>query len=138
MTALPLTASASDSNKWTWEDTGLQIVFSGILAADWAQTLHIARSAKNFYYNPSFNSEAGIGYAYAGTYESGGAERFIGKYPSKRDVNVYFATMLIGHAAVSYLLPKPYRTIWQGSYIIYEYDVVRRNRNLGLGLSLHF
>lgn len=119
---------AYEPDKWTWEDTALQSIYSGILVADWAQTLHIARDIKtrhniNSGRTPYYESES---------------ERFIGKYPSKNDVNFYFTTMLIGHAAVSYLLPKPYRTIWQSVYIVYEHDIVQGNRDLGLGLSLHF
>ncbi len=114
----PLTVSASDPAKWTWEDTALQTVYSGLLITDWAQTLHIARNPGHYYEKES--------------------ERFIGKHPSKRDVNIHFATNLIGHAAVACLLPKPYRTIWQSIYIIYEYDIVQNNRDIELGVSLHF
>ncbi len=129
-TASPLTAIAGDPYKWTWEDTALQTVYSGFLVADWSQTLHTARD-----HITQHNFRTG----FTPYYESqDGAQRFIGKYPSKRNVNMYFTTMMIGHAAVSYLLPKPYRTIWQSFYIIYEYDTVQKNRDIGLGVNLHF
>lgn len=115
---IPFTASASDPNKWTWEDTALQTIYSGLLISDWSQTLHISRNPVHYYEKKS--------------------DQFIGKYPSKRDVNVHFTTMLLGHAAVSYLLPKPYRTIWQSVYIIYEYDIIQDNRNIGLGINIHY
>ena len=115
---LPAIASASDRSKWTWEDTALQAIYSGMIAADYAQTLHIARDPVHYYEDES--------------------ERFIGKHPSKRDVNAHFATALLGHAAISYLLPKPYRTIWQSVYIICEYNIIQENRNIGLGISLHY
>ena len=111
-------ASASDLSKWTWEDTALQTVYSGLVAADYAQTLHITRDPVHYY--------------------EAEADRFIGKYPSKRKVNAYFSAMLLGHTAISYLLPKPYRTIWQGAYISYEYNTIQENRSIGLGISLHY
>lgn len=66
------------------------------------------------------------------------SNKALGKYPSKRDVNIHFARWLIIHPVISYLLPKPYRTIWQSVYIGYEYDVVQNNRRVGLGVNLHF
>ena len=106
----------ADNKSWTATDTTLQLTFSTLLIMDWTQTLHIVRN-KDKYYETN---------------------NMLGEYPSKRDVNRYFFTSLVGHAAVSYLLPKPYRTIWQSVYIIIEYDVIQKNRDLGIGISMHF
>lgn len=122
---------AAERTDWTRTDTGLQLAYSAVLIADWSQTLRIARSIKNIRENPT----GGVLYYYE---RNSMTQRSIGKYPAKRNVNVHFATSLLGHAAISYLLPKPYRTIWQSAYIFYEYDIVKKNRDIGLGLSLHF
>lgn len=114
-------AAADDRHKWTWEDTGLQTVFAGIWVADWSQTLHIARNPTKYY-------------------ERGNTQGFVhlGNHPSIGRINSYFAGYLAWHTFVAYKLSKPYRTIWQGAYIIYDYDKVQKNRSIGIGLSVHF
>ncbi len=115
--SLPVTVSAAD--KWTTLDTSLQVAYSGVLITDWVQTLHATRDRNNHF-------------------ENGFAGNFIGKYPTKRNVNYYFSSILIGNAAISYLLPKPYRTIWQTINIFIEYNVVQSNRRHGIGVKFYF
>ena len=132
--ALPSAASASDksdNSKWTWEDSGFQVVYSGLLITDWTQTLHVARNDSP----SSCIDKDGVITCYVPFHEQ---NSLLGEQPSKKRINTYFATNLILHAAISYLLPKPYRTLWQGVWIGIEYDVVSNNRKTGIGISLHF
>ena len=105
-----------DPSAWTWGDTVLQTIYTTFHVMDWSQTLHIARNPQKF-------TEA---------------NPILGKHPSEGRVNSYFALTLLGHTGISYLLPKPYRTIWQGTWIYVEYDVVQQNREAGIGISLSF
>jgi hypothetical protein len=109
-------ARGEDVKKWTAMDTSLEITYGAFHVMDWTQTLHLSR-------NPN------------GLHE---LNTIMGRNPSEGRVNSYFAMTLAGHAAVAYMLPKPWRTIWQSVWIGIEYDVVRQNREAGLGISLHF
>ena len=112
----PVEQKLYDPAKWIWGDTVLQATYTVLHVMDWTQTLHGAR-------NPSE------------TYEG---NPIIGKYPSKGKINSYFIITLIGHTAISNYLEKPYRTLWQGIWIYYEYDTVQNNRGSGIGVNLHF
>lgn len=117
-------AIASESSKWTWENTALQTIYSGLWIADWCQTLHAARNPKKY---RETNKALDI-------------------HPSTNQVNRHFARWIVIHPLISLALPKEItilkikmhpRTLWQSIYIGYEYNVVQQNR-LEIGLSFHF
>jgi hypothetical protein len=101
---------------WTYTDTALQATFLTLHGMDWAQTLHIVRNPDKYYET----------------------NNILGKYPSEGRVNSYMALTAIGHTAIAYALPKPWRTMWQGTGIYIGYDSVQHNINAGIGISFHF
>ena len=121
-------AWAEDDQKWTSVDTGLQATYTVLHVMDWTQTLRIARDHKT-----GHNARVG-----GEPYYEAKIDNIIGKYPTKEKVDTYFMSTLILHSIISYSLPKPYRTIWQSFWIGVEYNQIQRNRDIGLGISLHF
>ena len=105
-------------DEWTNQDTALQLTYTVAHVMDWNQTLHIARNPDRYYEK--------------------GCDAFIGYHPTKRKVNAYFASTLLLHTVIAYTLSKPYRTVWQSVWIGVEYNQIQRNREIGLGVSLHF
>lgn len=116
MLLIPLSATAKEKSKWTTLDTVLQLTYTTLHVMDWSQTLHISRNHDKF-------SEANA---------------ILGPYPSEGKINVYFATTLALHCMASYYLSKPYRTIFQITWIAIQYNRVQHNRNIGIGINFHF
>lgn len=109
-------SAGEEMYSWTAKDTSLEIIYAASHAMDWSQTLHISRNPQTYFeLNP-----------------------IMGPHPSEDKVKAYFALTLIAHAAMAYMLPPPYRTIWQSFWIGVETLAVQHNRAMGLGLSMHF
>ncbi len=108
---LPSVAFGED---WSTKDTIRQGVFTGITMMDWAQTRYIAKHPIEFREtNP-----------------------VLGKHPSIGSVNNYFAVSIIGHAAVSYMLPAgAWREGWQYVWIGIEVGAVAHNYSMGIRMS---
>lgn len=98
----------------------------GLLIADWAQTRWIAKNC-----GPSEIYTTGQT-AQASCVET---NSLLGKYPSVGETNNYFAFAILGHAAISYLLPRAWREGWQYVWIGVEANQVNRNRSLGIKLE---
>ena len=104
---------------WTITDTGLQLAYTTVHVMDWLQTRQIAANPDKWHEtNP-----------------------VLGEHPSKGKVDAYFATTLVAHTAISYLLPKevdvmgykvPARNIWQMVWIGVEVGYVAHNYSLGI------
>jgi hypothetical protein len=101
-------------------DIVLELVFFGIYAVDWGQTLAITNHEDNGYYeiNP-----------------------VIGKHPSRARVNTVFAACALGQIAGTILLPARYnffgaavhpRRIWQLAFIGVSSACVVNNFRIGL------
>ena len=56
----------------------------------------------------------------------------LGDDPGKARLHNYFVTAALAHAAISYVLPDKYRTLWQASSLGVEIGVISRNKHLGL------
>lgn len=110
---------AHAESDWTTTDTALQVTYSVLHVMDWLQTRQIAANPDRWHEtNP-----------------------ILGEHPSKGKVDAYFATTLIAHTAISYLLPKevdalgykvPARNIWQMVWIGVEAGYVAHNYSLGI------
>lgn len=103
------------ADEWTSGDTAMQVLYSGLHIADWNQTLQIIEK--------DGHKEA---------------NKILGEYPSKDQVNLYFATTLMGHYYVAKNLNQPYRALWQMLWINIQYNVVNHNRNNGLHVNFNF
>ncbi len=102
-----------DTRHWTAGDTAFQAVFLVELAIDRGQTASI---------NDHHLEEIGW------------ARSFIGPHPSAGQINRYFATCAIVHTAIAYILPKPYRTIWQSFWVGVETNTIKSNVNVGISV----
>jgi hypothetical protein len=111
--------SGEEAFAWTATDTALQAIFIAATAVDWSQTLDISRSYERRcpYYerNP-----------------------FLGRKPGAGRINTWMSTTILAHTAIAYLLPKPYRTVWQSLWVGLEIGQIHQNRQIGLGVDLHF
>ena len=109
-------AHSSEKADWTWTDTGLQVTYLTLHTMDWTQTLHIARNPDKYYE----------------------MNQTLGRHPSEGRVNSYFAATALLNTGAAWLLPKPWRTMWQVGFIVDRYAYVQHNRRIGIGISLHF
>lgn len=109
----------SPSHAWTKADTQRQLVYTALHVIDWGQTRYIA-THEHIY-------ETKL------VYET---NPILGKRPSIQEVDIYFASTLVGHAVVSYLLPPKYRAGWQMLWIGVELNQVSANYNIGV--NVHF
>jgi len=98
-------ASIAQADDWSTADTVRQGVVTALLIADWAQTRWIVK-------NPVDSHER---------------NPILGEHPSAGQVNTYFAVAVIGHAAISYVLPRGWRDGWQYVWIGVELETVRAN-----------
>jgi hypothetical protein len=120
---LGLPREAPAAGKWTSTDTALQLGVISLQVADWGQTRAIANGHTSEYMD-------GNGFTRTRTYYE--TNVLLGPNPSAGRVNAYFAASIVGHTAVAYLLPQPYRRIWQSLFIVVEAHFVIRNDSIGL------
>lgn len=104
--------SPDDPHRWTAADTALQATFIVLTTVDWMQTHEALR------YHPTI------------VYEE--QNPFLGKFPSNRRINVMIGGSIAGHTIVAYLLPKPYRTLWQLTFIAVEGGTIYANHQAGI------
>ena len=95
---------------WTREDTYRQGGLTVLLIVDWGQTRWIAR-------HPLQHKEM---------------NQFLGEHPSVSRVNNYFAASILGHAAISAVLPPDWRKGWQYVWIGIELGYVQNNHSIGI------
>lgn len=57
----------------------------------------------------------------------------LGDHPSVGRVNNLNALAIVGHAAISYVLPQQLRPVWQSIFIGLEVDAVTGNKKVGVG-----
>jgi hypothetical protein len=111
------------AGKWTRADTAFQLGVISLQVADWGQTRAIANGYTSDYID-------GNGVPRTKTYYE--TNVLLGQNPSTGRVDAYFAASILGHTAVAYLLPQPYRRIWQSLFFVVEAHFVIRNDSIGL------
>ena len=108
---LLLSCGGAHAGEWTRADTAREVAYLALHVVDYSQTLEISDNPNRWYEkNP-----------------------IIGKHPSRGEVNTYFLITGLLHPAVAYVLPKPYREIFQYSTIAIEIYCVGNNYSLGIG-----
>jgi hypothetical protein len=105
---------AETSYEWTTQDTILQSIVIGTILMDCWQTY-------TFLYTGDYRER--------GFYET---NPILGKYPSKKRYFIYWPSCVLIHTSISYLLPKPYRTIWQSVWIGIEIKYIHLNYSCGV------
>jgi hypothetical protein len=111
------TAKAIDLEKYYKEDlTEVDkaniVLFNVLQGIDMLQTLEIANNDAYYETNP-----------------------ILGKHPSETAVVTYFITRGFAHYHVTKMIPQKYRRFWHGYNVIYNYDVIRDNHELGIRIN---
>ena len=109
---LSLPAATWGSN-WTTADTLRQAAVTALLVVDWQQTRWAMEHPSKY---REINSA-------------------LGESPSTGRLNNYTAISIVGHAAVSVLLPTEWRHGWQYVWIGIEAHTVYRNHKVGVRME---
>jgi hypothetical protein len=108
--ATPAYAIEESDWRWTTVDTVGQVAITTLLVMDRNQTIRIASNYDEK--NP-----------------------ILGKSPSVRAINIYFASSIFITAGVSLVLPKPYRNIFQGVVVGCSGGTVWNNYRIGYSMK---
>jgi hypothetical protein len=112
--AAPAAARAGGNDReWTTKDTILELSYFTAQTADWMQTRRFLKDRTGLETNP-----------------------ILGQRPSQGELLAYNLITMSLHAAVSYALPRPYRTVWQYVSIGAEVWQVGSNVRTAGGLYL--
>ena len=111
----PLVWWVLDGEKgWRWSKTDifLQLSFAGLAFVDAMQTVYFI--------------------------EHGGHEAnpVLGGHPSKQEIALGIGGLILGHVLVSAILPKPWRSVWQGAGIGVEIMATAHNAGRGIQLTV--
>ena len=98
------------ADPWTNSDTAWQAGYLSLLAVDCAQTRDM---------RPQFEERNTI----------------LGKHPSRGEIDNLCLATALGHTAISYFLPQPYRRYFQIGTIVIEAVVVEHGYKVGLKLA---
>ena len=61
--------------------------------------------------------------------------KILGEHPSETQVVTYFIARGFAHYHVTKMIPAKYRNLWHGYNIVYNYDVIRDNHELGIRID---
>jgi hypothetical protein len=110
-------ASAIDLQKYYKEDlTEVDkaniVLFNVLQGIDMLQTLEIANNDKYYEKNP-----------------------ILGKHPSEFQVVTYFVARGFAHYHATKMIPQRYRNFFHGYNVVYNYNVIRDNHQLGIRID---
>jgi hypothetical protein len=112
------------AQEWTKLDTFTEAASLAPMVADWAQTLNIEwRNSHKHLCHDKLQA----------CWER---NPILGVHPSRAKVNLYFATVIVGHVLIAKKLDHGWgRYAFQGATFFYEYQVVEQNHKLGLAIK---
>ena len=61
--------------------------------------------------------------------------KIMGKHPSEFQVVTYFIARGLAHYQATKMIPAKYRKIWHTYNIVYNYDVIRKNHDIGIRID---
>ena len=61
--------------------------------------------------------------------------KILGKHPNEFQVITYFIARGFAHYETTKMIPLKYRNIWHTYNIVYNYDVIRDNHNIGIRIG---
>jgi len=115
LVALLLLSSTAWADEWTTGDTYREATFQVLNVIDWGQTRYIAQHPDQFY-------EAESAWA-------------IGKHPDTGTVDAYMLGTAAAHLAISYLLPREWRSAFQYVTIGGKLNTTIGNASIGIKVS---
>ena len=88
------------------------VVFNILQGIDMLQTLEIANN-DNYYEK----------------------NKILGKHPSEAEVVTYFIARGLVHYQATRMIPQRYRNLFHGYNVVYNYNVIRDNHNIGIRID---
>ena len=61
--------------------------------------------------------------------------KILGKHPNEAHVILYFIARGFSHYEATKMIPQRYRSLWHTYNIVYNYDVIRDNHQLGIRIN---
>ncbi len=108
-------ATAPRPEAWTTADTVLQGAFVAAVAVDYLQTRSFL-----LHDNPA---------------ESWEQNPLLGRHPSMTKLTLFCAGGIVAHTAIAYVLPHPWRTLWQLAWIAVEGATIYGNVQTGVRIE---
>jgi hypothetical protein len=110
--SLLLSSTLLAGTPWSTKDKVLEGAVVIATVVDWRQTQDIKNHPGLYEENP-----------------------ILGRHPSDKTINTYFASSILLHALVADQLQGKWRTAWQSTWIVVEIGTVQRNYALGVRLN---
>jgi hypothetical protein len=127
-----LSSSSYAFDKWNIQDTILQTTFGILLFVDMKQTIWISEHPviNESYYDYNRNIFVSKKRYYS---ES---NPILGSHPSKKNIIKYFSVCMLIDTSIAYILPVPYRNIFQLGSIFIEINPIIHNYNAGVKFNI--
>ena len=61
--------------------------------------------------------------------------KILGKHPSEAEVVTYFIARGLVHYQATRMIPQRYRNLFHGYNVVYNYNVIRDNHNIGIRID---
>ena len=61
--------------------------------------------------------------------------KILGKHPSETQVVTYFVARGFAHFHATKMIPQKYRRFWHAYNVVYNYDVIRDNHEIGIRID---
>jgi hypothetical protein len=110
---LPWIGGGASADEWNRQDIVFEATYLALHVVDWGQTLDIVERKDEYH-------ERNV---------------FLGKHPTRADVNKYFAATALLHIGIAHLLDRPARNYFQIGTIALEAVVINNNFQIGLKLN---
>ena len=118
-------------DQWILADTLIQSLFISLMIIDWKQTDRLMRIKESITYEEEIYDENEIYIGYKEKtytqYKYKEKNPILGEHPSRKRLAVYMGTCIISHTLIAYILPRPWREIWQAFGIGIEIYAVSSN-----------
>ena len=112
-------SATAHADAWDATDKNLALAATAATVIDWGQSRWIAQHEAAIRASDAFHEVNPI----------------LGRHPSMRAVNTYFAASLIGGALLSNYLSSQHRKWFLGSVVALELVVIGRNKLIGVGFN---
>lgn len=114
------------ADDWTTGDTVRQSIYTALVVIDWKQSSWAQSHPRTETKCTPLNQCITISHEYIE------ANPILGTHPSQGKLNNLVAASIVGHAAISYMLPRGWREGWQYVWIGIEGEAVNHNRSIGI------
>lgn len=128
---LLLFAVPCKASDWSNTDTAIEVIYAAVHTANWMQ-MHSYYSSRN---DISGYTKTVCKVADGGSCTNVSQVQYKSNKQAVLNTDIAYATGLIAHVTISYLLPKDYRPYWQAISIVGMGTAVGYNASVGVGFS---